>query len=77
MIKNYFKLFRLPHWIKNIFVFIPLIFSKHLLDQDYLFQVVIGFITFSLVSSVVYVFNDLSDVESDRKHPKKKYLLWV
>lgn len=73
MIKNYFKLFRITHWIKNFFVFIPLIFSKHLLDQNYLLQVVIGFFAFSLVSSLVYIFNDISDAESDRKHPQKKF----
>jgi 4-hydroxybenzoate polyprenyltransferase len=73
MIKNYFKLFRISHWIKNFFVFIPLIFSKHLLDQNYLIQVVIGFFAFSLVSSLVYIFNDLSDAEADKRHPKKKF----
>ncbi|MBL1214152.1 MAG: decaprenyl-phosphate phosphoribosyltransferase [Ignavibacteriae bacterium] len=73
MIKNYFKLLRIPHWIKNVFVFVPLIFSKHLLDQEYLLQVFIGFITFSFASSMVYVFNDLFDAEADRKHPKKKF----
>ena len=72
MIKNYFKLFRITHWIKNFFVFIPLIFSKHLLDQNYFLQVVIGFFAFSLVSSLVYVFNDISDADADRKHPQKK-----
>ncbi len=73
MIKNYLKLFRITHWIKNFFVFIPLVFSKHLLDQNYLLQVIVGFFAFSLVSSLVYIFNDIYDVEADRRHPKKKF----
>jgi 4-hydroxybenzoate polyprenyltransferase len=72
MIKNYIRLLRIPHWIKNVFIFIPLIFSKHLLDHEFLLPVLIGYITFSFVSSLVYVFNDLIDIESDQKHPNKK-----
>ncbi|MCF8355608.1 MAG: decaprenyl-phosphate phosphoribosyltransferase [Melioribacteraceae bacterium] len=72
MAKDYLKLIRVSHWIKNLFVFVPLTFSKHLFDQDYLFTVLIAFFAFSLASSFVYVFNDILDADLDRKHPVKK-----
>ncbi|MCF8261001.1 MAG: decaprenyl-phosphate phosphoribosyltransferase [Melioribacteraceae bacterium] len=72
MIKQYLKLMRISHWIKNFFVFVPLVFSKHLTDFNYGQKVIFAFLIFSLVSSFVYVINDLMDVEVDRHHPKKK-----
>lgn len=73
MLKNYFKLLRIPQWIKNFFVLVPLVFSKQLFDTSSLFIVLIGFILFCLISSAVYIFNDIIDVESDKQHPQKKY----
>lgn len=73
MLKEYIKLIRMLQWIKNIFVFVPLIFSKHLFQSDFLFQTFKGFIAFSLISSIVYITNDIFDRESDKKHPVKKH----
>ncbi len=67
------KLIRAKQWIKNFFVFIPLIFSKHILDGQYTGRILIGFLAFCFVSSVVYVLNDIADREADRVHPKKKF----
>ena len=72
MLKEYLKIIRIPHWIKNIFVFVPLIFSHNLTNEDYLIKVILGFIAFSLTSSIVYVFNDIVDVNQDKLHPVKK-----
>jgi len=72
MLKEYLKIIRIPHWIKNIFVFVPLIFSHNLTNEDYLFKVILAFIAFSLTSSIVYVFNDILDVNQDKIHPIKK-----
>lgn len=72
MIKEYLKLFRLHQWIKNIFIFVPLIFSKNLFNSGLLFTVIVGFFEFCIASSLVYVSNDIIDIESDRKHPVKK-----
>ncbi len=72
MIINYLKLFRLPQWIKNLFVFVPLIFSKHLFDKNYLISALLAFLIFCLTSSIVYAMNDIVDAESDRLHPHKK-----
>lgn len=69
---NLIKLFRVKHYLKNALIFFPLFFSKSILDDGYLMDVVFGFISFSLLSSVVYIFNDIQDVEKDRMHPKKK-----
>ncbi len=72
MVIDYFRLLRIPQWIKNLFVFVPILFSQHLFDWYYLNNVLLAFITFSLTASMVYIFNDLIDVEFDRQHPVKK-----
>ncbi|KUG25521.1 ubia prenyltransferase [hydrocarbon metagenome] len=73
MATDYFRLLRISHWIKNLFVFVPILFSKHLFEWIYFSEVLLAFITFSLTASMVYVFNDLMDIEFDRQHPVKKY----
>lgn len=72
MIKNYLKLIRIPQWIKNFFVFVPLLFSQHLFDSDYFLTVSTGFLAFCFTTSAVYIFNDIVDVDADRAHPVKK-----
>lgn len=73
MIIHLFKLIRPKQWIKNFFVFAPLLFSRHIFQLEYLIPSLVAFIIFSLASSSVYIINDILDVESDRAHPKKKY----
>ena len=68
---SYIQLLRPLQWIKNVFVFAPIFFSNHLLDRDYLFPTIIVSAAFCLISSSIYCFNDLRDVEADRLHPKK------
>lgn len=67
------RLIRLKQWIKNLFLFAPLVFSQNLFEGDYFSKVLIGFITFCFLASAVYILNDIADVENDRKHPIKKY----
>ncbi len=67
------KLIRINHWIKNILVFIPLLFSKNLFNQSHLISILFLFFSFSLFSSLVYVLNDLVDIQKDKNHPTKKY----
>lgn len=62
---------RLHQWIKNFFIFAALIFSGHLLVIKDLVYTIYGFFIFSLVTSAVYIFNDLIDVEKDKLHPEK------
>lgn len=69
--KNYIKLMRVHHYIKNGLIFAPLIFSGSLLNIDLLWKSILGLIAFSLIASVVYIINDIQDVELDRMHPTK------
>lgn len=69
---SYLKLLRVTSWIKNIFVFVPIVFAKHIFEKEYLVEVILVFIAFSIASSLVYVFNDLMDIDRDRIHPIKK-----
>lgn len=62
---------RPQQWVKNFVVFAGLIFSQNLGDLDLVLQSVVGFALFCLLSSSMYVFNDITDVESDRRHPSK------
>ena len=62
---------RPQQWIKNLFLFAALIFSGHLFDRQDTYLVCIGFFLFSLVSSGVYLFNDIADAENDKLHPTK------
>jgi len=66
------KTVRPRQWVKNFALFAALIFSG-LLFQEGAFNLVFqAFLVFTIFSSVTYIFNDLVDVEADRKHPYKK-----
>lgn len=71
MIK-FIKLIRITNWFKNIFVFVPLVFSKHLFEKEFFIPSLIAFFSFSLAASFVYVINDIFDAEKDSLHPTKK-----
>ena len=63
-----------PHqWVKNLFVLLPLVFSRHLADASYLMRGLAATAVFCILSGAVYTFNDVLDVEADRVHPKKKF----
>ncbi len=68
----YFELVRVKHWIKNLFVFTPLVFSLNLFSVGHFTKSLIAFFSFCCVSSSVYIINDLFDRERDRRHPHKK-----
>ena len=67
-----FKSIRVAQWVKNVVVFAPIIFSGFLFVPGYFSRVVWTFGLFCLLSSSIYVFNDLVDIKSDRIHPFKK-----
>ncbi|PIE50914.1 MAG: decaprenyl-phosphate phosphoribosyltransferase [Flavobacteriales bacterium] len=71
--KHYLKLIRAHQWVKNIFVFLPLVFSGNFFHTDLFLKSLVAFFSFSLAASCVYIINDYSDIESDRKHPEKKH----
>jgi 4-hydroxybenzoate polyprenyltransferase len=70
-VKQYLQLLRVHHWIKNALIFIPLFFSSNLLKTSLISGIVLGFICFSLLSSIVYIINDIRDIEKDRLHNTK------
>ncbi len=60
---------RPPQWLKNLFVFAGLIFGGRLAVLHDSMTALLGFVAFSAISSSVYLYNDLIDIERDRKHP--------
>lgn len=67
------KLMRPHQWIKSLFVFTGVIFSHAWADTALVQSAVLAAVAFSLLSSGVYIVNDIVDIESDRQHPKKKH----
>lgn len=65
------RLMRPKQWVKNVFVFAPLIFSGLFIDLLSVQYAMSAFIIFCLASSATYVLNDYNDIENDRKHPVK------
>lgn len=69
--KKYITILRPAHWVKNLFVFLPIFFSGKLLEEKLFFQSCVAFLLFSCLASIVYIINDYIDIESDRNHPEK------
>jgi len=63
---------RLRQWVKNLLVFVPIVLAHRYFDVAAIRDATLGFFSFSLGASAVYVLNDLLDVEADRHHPKKR-----
>jgi 4-hydroxybenzoate polyprenyltransferase len=66
------KTMRPRQWVKNGLLFIALIFDKQLTNWPALTRILLGFVLFCLLSSLIYIINDLVDVEADRNHPQKR-----
>ena len=66
------KTMRPKQWTKNVVVFAAVVFDGKFLEPDLFLRTVVMFILFCLVSSAVYLLNDLVDIEKDRAHPLKK-----
>lgn len=72
IVKKYFYLLRIRHYIKNLLLFIPLFFGGQFLRAESMISVLKGFLAFSFTSSAVYIVNDLCDYSNDKKHNTKK-----
>jgi 4-hydroxybenzoate polyprenyltransferase len=59
-------------WTKNLLLFAGVLFSQHLANPQLLLRATAGFVAFSLLAGCVYMFNDLKDLEADRRHPVKR-----
>ena len=66
------QLMRPRQWIKNGIVLVGVVFAGRLAEIEYLSHALLAFVTFCLLSSAIYVFNDLVDIEKDRLHPEKR-----
>lgn len=69
--KNIIKLIRPSHWVKNAFIFMPIFFGNELFNLHLLFNSIVVFFAFSFAASSIYCFNDIMDVEDDKRHPVK------
>ena len=72
MLKALLKTMRPKQWAKNVFLLAAVVFDRKLTTVDAMLHTILGVIVFSLVASVVYIINDIADVEADRQHPTKR-----
>lgn len=70
--RDLLRLIRPHQYLKNLFIFAPVLFAARLTEAQLLLTSLAAFCSFSLVASAVYVFNDLRDLEADRAHPVKR-----
>jgi 4-hydroxybenzoate polyprenyltransferase len=62
---------RVHQWLKNLLLFVPLLVAFAYDDLEKIYAALIAFVSFSLAASATYIFNDLWDLENDRKHVRK------
>ena len=62
---------RPQHWSKNVLVFLPMLVGQNWMRPEAWFAAAVAFLALSLTASSVYLFNDASDIEADRNHPRK------
>jgi 4-hydroxybenzoate polyprenyltransferase len=72
MLKAVLKTMRPKQWAKNVFLFVALVFDRKLTNTDAILHTIAGALLFSLVASLVYIINDIADIEADRQHPTKR-----
>lgn len=70
-IKAFFALIRVKHYLKNGLIFLPLFFAVKLTDVGLLLRTLAGFAAFCLAASLIYIVNDIRDIEKDRQHSTK------
>lgn len=72
LLYSWFNLLRVPHWIKNLLVFLPLAFAGELFNLTSFINSILAFVSFSFASSFAYILNDINDIGSDKLHPTKR-----
>ena len=72
MLKAIIRAMRPRQWAKNVFIFAAIVFDEQLTQREPLLRTIAGFILLCMISSAVYILNDIADVEADRQHPKKR-----
>jgi len=71
-VRSIFKAIRMYQWVKNSLLFVPLLMSQQFNNTEALLNVIMAFISFSLLASATYIVNDLLDIQNDREHIRKK-----
>lgn len=69
--KNFLKLIRVHHYLKNLLIMLPFVFGKQLFNTDLWLKIIPGFASFCFITSVIYIFNDIKDLEKDKLHHTK------
>jgi decaprenyl-phosphate phosphoribosyltransferase len=72
MVLAVLKSLRFHQWVKNLFVLGPLVFARRVDDPRAVVSAALAVACFCLLSSAVYVFNDIVNVDKDRAHPLKR-----
>ena len=70
--KYYIQSLRPRQWTKNLVLFAGIIFAQQFFNTQLIIKTVIAFISFCMLASSVYLFNDIRDAEKDRLHPIKR-----
>jgi decaprenyl-phosphate phosphoribosyltransferase len=71
-VRGLIMLIRPKQWVKNAFVFAPLIFTSEFLHAASIWKATFAALLFCMASSATYIINDIQDIEHDRRHPKKR-----
>lgn len=71
--RNIWQLMRPHQWVKNVFILTGLVFGHAWGDASLVKAVLLAVVAFSLLSSAIYIINDIADLESDRAHPRKRH----
>tara|TARA_Y200000002_G_scaffold149623_1_gene123598 strand:+ start:342 stop:1199 length:858 start_codon:yes stop_codon:yes gene_type:complete len=74
IIKEYFYLFKVHHWIKNLIIFLPILVGHSFLSSN-IINYIVYFLILSFLSSIIYFFNNLNDYKEDTKNKELKYKL--
>ena len=72
MLQGLIKSLRPRQWIKNVFLLAAIVFDRQLTNMDAVLRTLLGVVIFSLLSSSIYLLNDIADLEADRLHPTKR-----
>jgi 4-hydroxybenzoate polyprenyltransferase len=72
-LKDLLLTMRPRQWTKNLILFAGIVFAQKLNEPVYLLRTFGAFLLFCLVSGIIYIFNDVMDINEDRVHPRKKF----
>jgi 4-hydroxybenzoate polyprenyltransferase len=72
LLRSYLQAVRPSHWLKNVLVFLPLVAAHRLYAPGLLAKCLVAFVAFTLCAASIYLFNDLRDLNADRRDPQKR-----